>query len=59
MELHLDEQEAALLYREIGHRFEELRREVRHTKDSQSKAYLKHKESLLRGILEKFPSDPR
>jgi hypothetical protein len=54
MDLHLKEQEASLVFRILKHRLGELRTEVRHNKDSQDRAYLKHKERILNSILEKF-----
>jgi len=48
MELRLEEREASLLYRILKNRRDELRQEVRHNKDAETREYLKHKE--------KFPS---
>lgn len=55
MELHLEEREASLLYRVLNNRRDELRLEVRHNKDTETREYLKHKERLLNRILDKFP----
>jgi hypothetical protein len=55
MELHLEEEEASLLFRVVRNRFDELRSQVRHDKNSETRAYLKHKESILNRILAKFP----
>jgi len=55
--IDLDEAEASLVYRVVKNRFGELRSEIRHTKDSVSKDYLKHKERLLRKVMRKFPED--
>ena len=57
MDIRLDAQEASLLRGVVQNRFTELRQEVRHTRDSRTKGYLKHKERLLRRILAKFPED--
>lgn len=56
MELHLEEKEASLLFRVVKNRLAELRQEVRHDKNSASREYLKHKESILNAILSKFPA---
>ncbi|MEW6756819.1 MAG: hypothetical protein AB1347_01245 [Acidobacteriota bacterium] len=55
MELRLETEEASLLLQVIRNRVEELRLEVRHCRDSEDRAYLKHKERLLNAILAKFP----
>ena len=55
MDLTLDPEEASLLVRVVRNRLEELRQEVHHTRDSDDRGYLKHKESLLQRILGKFP----
>ncbi|MBN1848595.1 MAG: hypothetical protein JW932_08415 [Deltaproteobacteria bacterium] len=54
MDLHLGEQEASLAFKILKNRLGELRTEVRHNKDSEGRAYLKHKERILSGIIEKF-----
>jgi len=54
MDLHLEEQEASLAFKILKNRLGELRTEVRHNKDSEGRAYLKHKERILNGIIEKF-----
>jgi len=55
MQLNLTDQEASLLLRVLRNRHEELRVEVRHDHSMRSRAYLLHKERLLRRILDKFP----
>jgi hypothetical protein len=55
MDLHLEEEEASLLFRVARNRRDELRAEVRHNKNSESRAYLKHKETILNRILARFP----
>lgn len=55
MELHLDEKEASLLFRVTRNRLNELKDEVRHDKNSETREYLKHKVRILQRILEKFP----
>ena len=55
MQLNLTEPEASLLLRVIRDRFGELRVEVRHDHNVDSRAYLLHKERLLKHILDKFP----
>lgn len=55
MELHLEEREASLLFRVLNNRRDELRTEVRHYKDTETREYLKHKERLINRILDKFP----
>ena len=55
MQLNLTEQEASLLLSVIRDRFGELRVEVRHDHNVDSRAYLLHKERLLRHILDTFP----
>lgn len=55
MDLHLDEKEAALAFRILRNRLDELRTEVRHNKDSEAREYLKYKERILNEILSKFP----
>ncbi len=54
MRIELEPCEASLLSRVVRNRFVELRQEVRHTKDSETRAYLQHKERLLGRILEQF-----
>ena len=56
MRLELEPQEASLLFRVVRNRLEELRVEVRHSRDAPGRDYLRHKERLLRGILDKFPA---
>ena len=55
MDLNLNEKEAALTFRILRNRLEELRTEVRHDKDSEAREYLKYKERMLKDILAKFP----
>jgi len=55
MQLELEDQEASLLCRVVRNRHKELRVEVRHTKDAESRDYLLHKERILNRILAKFP----
>jgi hypothetical protein len=55
MDLHLEAEEASLLFRVARNRRDELRSEVRHNRNSESRAYLKHKEKILNRILAKFP----
>jgi len=55
MKLLLSDQEASLLLRVVRNRLRELRVEVRHSKDSEARRYLLHKERLLNRILAKFP----
>ena len=55
MDLHLDEKEAALTFRILRNRLDELRTEVRHNKESEAREYLKHKERILNNVLAKFP----
>jgi hypothetical protein len=55
MDLHLNEMEASLAFRILKNRLGELRTEVRHDKNSKERDYLKHKERILKGILDKFP----
>ena len=55
MELHLEEQEASLLYKILSNRRDEIRTEVRHSKETEIQEYLKHKEHLINRILDKFP----
>lgn len=54
MELHLEEQEASLLYKILSNRRDEIRTEVRHSKETEIREYLKHKEHLINRILDKF-----
>jgi hypothetical protein len=54
MDIHLEDQEASLAFKILKNRLGELRTEVRHNKDSQTREYLKHKERILNRILEKF-----
>lgn len=55
MDLHLKPEEASLVLRVLRSRLNDLRTEVRHDKDSEVRNYLKHKERILSGVLEKFP----
>ncbi len=55
MDLSLNEKEAALAFRILRNRLEELRTEVRHNKESEAREYLKYKERMLNEILAKFP----
>ena len=55
MDLHLKPEEASLVLRVLRNRLNDLRTEVRHDKDSEVRIYLKHKERILSGVLEKFP----
>ena len=57
MDLSLNDEEASLLFRVVRNRRDELRQEIRHTKDSESRGYLKHKERLLNRILARFPEE--
>jgi hypothetical protein len=54
MNLELEPREASLLFRVVRNRFVELRQEVRHTKDSEVRAYLQHKGRLLGRVMEKM-----
>lgn len=54
MDVHLEEKEASLLLRILRNRLTDLRHEVRHDKDSESREYLKHKERILNRIIAKF-----
>jgi hypothetical protein len=54
MELQLDEREASLILKVLNNRLGELRREVRHTRDSEAREYLKHKERLLTRVIDRF-----
>jgi len=54
MEIHMEEAEAALAFRILRNRLEDLRVEVRHNKNSEVKDYLKYKERILGRVLEKF-----
>jgi hypothetical protein len=56
MQLNLTDQEASLLLRVVRNRLGELRVEVRHDHNAESRAYLLHKERLLNRILDKFPA---
>jgi hypothetical protein len=56
MQLNLTDQEAALLLRVVRNRLGDLRVEVRHDRNTESRAYLLHKERLLKRILDKFPA---
>lgn len=54
MRLELTEPQASLVFRILRNRMDELRVEVRHEHDSDARRYLKHKESLLRDVLQKL-----
>ena len=54
MDLNLNEKEAALTFRILKNRLEELRTEVRHNKESDAREYLKYKERMLNDILDRF-----
>jgi hypothetical protein len=56
MDLHLEPQEASLLVRVARARLTELRQELHHTKDAESREYLRHKERILQNIIAKFPT---
>jgi len=53
MDMNMTEEEMDLLRRILDNELGELREEVHHTKDSEYKAHLRHKENTLRGILAK------
>jgi hypothetical protein len=55
MQLLLSDQEASLLFRVVRNRLRELRVEVRHSRDSEARRYLRQKERLLNRILARFP----
>ena len=55
MDLHLEDMEASLVKRVLRNRLEELRQEVRHNKDMETRDYLKHKERILNRVISKFP----
>jgi len=55
MNLELKEEEASLVFRVLKNRLKTLRNEVRHSKDSEDRRYLKHKERLLNEVLNRFP----
>jgi len=54
MVFELTERQRILLVRVVDSTLRELRVEVRHTRDSDQKAYLKRKESTLRQIQDKL-----
>jgi hypothetical protein len=54
MEIYLEEVEASLAFKILRNRLDELRLEVRHNKNSETRDYLKHKERILNRILEKL-----
>lgn len=54
MEFSLEERETSLLFRILKNRLGELRQEVRHNKDSETREYLKHKERIVNRIISKF-----
>ncbi len=55
MELELDSEETTILYRVVKNRIDELRGEIHHDHDSESRAYFKHKVAILNRILAKLP----
>lgn len=55
MDLHLDDVEVSLLYRILKNRLADMRSEIHHDHDSESRRYMKHKEMILTNILAKFP----
>lgn len=55
MDLHLEEMEASLVFKVLRNRLSELRQEVRHNKDMETRDYLKHKERILNRVIAKFP----
>lgn len=55
MDLHLEEQEASLAFKILRNRLDGIKTEIHHDKDSEVREYLRHKEAILNGILEKFP----
>lgn len=55
MDLHLEEQEASLAFKILRNRRDEIKTEIHHDKNSEVREYLRHKEAILDGILEKFP----
>ena len=54
MDITLTEEEMDLLKRILYTELGELREEVHHTRDSEFKDHLKHKENVLRGMLSKM-----
>ena len=54
MDITLTEEEMDLLRRILDAELGDLRKEVRHTHDSEFRNHLKHKENVLRGILSKM-----
>ncbi|MEJ2368192.1 MAG: hypothetical protein P8Z49_07560 [Acidobacteriota bacterium] len=53
MEVTFTEQELDLLKRILDSSLRQLRQEVHHTRDSEYREQLKHRENVLRSILEK------
>lgn len=54
MRIELESVEASLLFRVVRNRLIELKQEVRHTTDSESREYLLHKKRILNRVLDKF-----
>jgi hypothetical protein len=54
MDLTLDDEERAVTVELLEEAFRELRVEIHHTHDSEDKAQLKHREKVLRGVLERL-----
>ncbi len=54
MTITLTEEEMDLLKRILDAELGELREEVHHTRDSEFKDHLKHKENVLRAVLSKM-----
>ena len=54
MDLTLDEEERAVTVELLEEAFRELRVEIHHTHDSEDKERLKHRERVLRGLLERL-----
>lgn len=54
MRIELEASEASLLFRVARNRLIEMKQEIRHSTDSESKEYLRHKKRILNRILDKF-----
>lgn len=54
MTIHLSDEERALLNRVVDNGLRELRVEIHHTHDSETRSILIHRESVYRHILEKL-----
>jgi hypothetical protein len=54
MDLTVDEEERAVVAELLEEAFRELRVEIHHTHDSEDKDRLKHREKVLRGVLERL-----